>query len=95
MVGEGEQPTLKDNGRKEIRTIYREIQVFKKNSCRSMGGELKPAAWQTTLFLSAVMTSSTPQMLGRNKQRKSPAKKVEIVSKKVWTLSPFCDIVVC
>ena len=28
-------------------------------------------------------------------QRKDLAKKVEIVSKKVWTLSPFCDIVVC
>ena len=28
-------------------------------------------------------------------QIKDLAKKVEIVSKKVWTLSPFCDIVVC
>ena len=29
------------------------------------------------------------------KAKKTPGEKVEIVSKKVWTLSPFCDIVVC
>ena len=60
---------------------------------RPRSSYLLPIVYHT--FDTIASPFSKLQNLRRSSQRKHPAKKVEILSKKVWTSAPFCGIVVC
>lgn len=69
MVGEGEQPTLKETAEKK-EELYEPIKSdSQKNNSSQIDGESKPAAWPFAFFLSAVNVKLKTQKMIRSKQR--------------------------